>query len=66
VSLTRRGVSRNVAFVTPRIGSVEQESDRASAVRHADSAAVYMGAGRAGRRLAEGRAGIEGRRSARA
>lgn len=47
VSLTRRGVSRNVVFVTPRIGAEASESDWASAVLHADTAAVYMGAGQA-------------------
>jgi uroporphyrin-III C-methyltransferase len=47
VSLTRRGVSRSVVFVTPRIGAQESESDWASAVLHADTAAIYMGAGQA-------------------
>jgi uroporphyrin-III C-methyltransferase len=47
VSLTRRGVSRNVVFVTPRIGAEESESDWASAVVHADTAVIYMGVGQA-------------------
>lgn len=47
VSLTRRGVSRNIVFVTPRIGAEESGSDWAAAVLHADSAAIYMGAGQA-------------------
>jgi len=47
VSLTRRGVSRTVVFVTPRVGADESESDWASAVLHADTAAIYMGAGQA-------------------
>ena len=44
VSLTRRGVSRNVAFATPRVGEGERASDWAAALGHADTAAVYMGA----------------------
>lgn len=59
VSLTRRGVSRSVVFVTPRIGAQESESDWASAVLHADTAAIYMGAGQAeaiaGELIARGR-----------
>jgi uroporphyrin-III C-methyltransferase len=47
VSLTRRGVSRNVVFVTPRIGAEESASDWAAAVLHAETAAIYMGAGQA-------------------
>ena len=42
VSLTRRGVSRSVAFATPRIGSDEQPSDWAAALAHADTAVLYM------------------------
>jgi uroporphyrin-III C-methyltransferase len=45
VSLTRRGLSRSVAFVTPRVGSGEQESGWARAAASADTAAIYMGAG---------------------
>jgi uroporphyrin-III C-methyltransferase len=47
VSLTRRGLSRNVAFVTPRVGIAEAASDWAAAAVHADTAAIYMGAGEA-------------------
>ncbi len=47
ISLTRRGVSRNVAFVTPRVGTAEPASDWAAAAVHADTAAIYMGAGEA-------------------
>jgi uroporphyrin-III C-methyltransferase len=47
VSLTRRGVSRNVAFVTPRVGEAQSESDWAASVLAADTAAIYMGAGQA-------------------
>ena len=49
VSLTRRGLSRNVAFVTPRIGEMERESDWVAAAVHADTATIYMGAGEAER-----------------
>jgi uroporphyrin-III C-methyltransferase len=45
VSLTRRGVSRNVTFVTPRVGKDEAVSDWAAAVLAADTAVIYMGAG---------------------
>jgi uroporphyrin-III C-methyltransferase len=47
VSLTRRGVSRNVAFATPRVGDGEAASDWVAAVAAADTAAIYMGAGEA-------------------
>jgi uroporphyrin-III C-methyltransferase len=47
VSLTRRGSSRSVVFATPRVGEGERASDWASAVARADTAAIYMGAGRA-------------------
>jgi uroporphyrin-III C-methyltransferase len=47
VSLTRRGVSRSVAFVTPRVGDGERANDWAGVVAHADTAAIYMGAGEA-------------------
>jgi uroporphyrin-III C-methyltransferase len=45
VSLTRRGLSRSVAFVTPRVGTGEPESNWARAASSADTAAIYMGAG---------------------
>lgn len=47
VSLTQRGVSRSVAFATPRVGEGEDASDWAPAVVHAHSAALYMGVGQA-------------------
>jgi uroporphyrin-III C-methyltransferase len=47
ISLTRRGVSRNVTFVTPRVGDGEEASDWISSVCNADSAVMYMAAGRA-------------------
>jgi uroporphyrin-III C-methyltransferase len=47
VSLTRRGVSRNVVFVTPRVGDGEPPNDWAASVAHADTAVIYMGAGEA-------------------
>lgn len=47
VSLTRRGLSRSVAFVTPRVGNEEEESDWAPAVVGADTAVLYMGVGQA-------------------
>jgi len=47
VSLTRRGLSRNVAFVTPRVGETEHASDWVAGALAADSVAIYMGAGQA-------------------
>lgn len=47
VSLTRRGVARSVAFVTPRAGAGEPPHAWARAAAAADTAAVYMGAGEA-------------------
>jgi uroporphyrin-III C-methyltransferase len=44
VSLTRRGVSRSVAFATPRVGRDEQPSDWAASLAHADTAVLYMAA----------------------
>lgn len=50
ISLTRRGVSRSVVFVTPRIGEGEaRASDWAAAVAAADTAVIYMGAHEADR-----------------
>jgi uroporphyrin-III C-methyltransferase len=46
-SLTRRGVARSVAFVTPRVGDDESASDWTAAAVAADSVALYMGAGQA-------------------
>src|SRR5262245_48354964 len=45
VSLTRRGVARHVAFVTPRAAKGERGNDWAAAVLAADTAVLYMGAG---------------------
>jgi uroporphyrin-III C-methyltransferase len=45
VSLTRRGLSRHVAFVTPRAGEGERENDWEASVLAADTAVIYMGAG---------------------
>jgi uroporphyrin-III C-methyltransferase len=45
VSLTRRGRSRHVAFVTPRAAEGERDNDWAAAVLAADTAVLYMGAG---------------------
>ena len=45
VSLTRRGLARHVAFVTPRAGRGERENDWAASVLAADTAVIYMGAG---------------------
>ena len=47
VSLTRRGLARNVAFVTPRVGETEHASDWVAGALAADSVAIYMGAGQA-------------------
>jgi uroporphyrin-III C-methyltransferase len=44
-SLTRRGVSRNVVFATPRVGDGEAASDWAGPLAAADTGVVYMGAG---------------------
>jgi uroporphyrin-III C-methyltransferase len=48
VSLTRRGLARNLAFVTPRIGAMENPGDWVASALAADTAAIYMGAGEAG------------------
>ena len=45
ISLTRRGVARKVAFVTPRAGAGEPANEWASSVAAADTAVIYMGAG---------------------
>jgi len=44
-SLTRRGVSRSVTFVTPRMADGSRASSWVPAVMAADTAAIYMGAG---------------------
>src|SRR5262249_57923810 len=45
VSLTRRGISRHVALVTPRAAEGERGNEWAAAVLAADTAVLYMGAG---------------------
>ncbi len=47
ISLTRRGLARTVAFVTPRVGVGEKPNDWARTVACADTAVIYMGAGEA-------------------
>jgi len=47
ISLTRRGVARSVAFVTPRVASGEAPSEWAQHAVSADTAVIYMGAGQA-------------------
>lgn len=47
VSLTQRGVSRNVAFVTARVGEGQAAHDWAASAAAADTALIYMGAGQA-------------------
>jgi uroporphyrin-III C-methyltransferase len=44
-SLTRRGVARSVAFVTPRVGPGEPPSSWLPAALAADSVVLYMAAG---------------------
>lgn len=45
VSLTRRGVARSVAFVTPRVGTGEIASEWIPAALDTDSVLLYMAAG---------------------
>jgi uroporphyrin-III C-methyltransferase len=45
LSLTRRGLSRHVVFVTPRAAEGERGNDWAASVLAADTAVLYMGAG---------------------
>jgi uroporphyrin-III C-methyltransferase len=47
VSLTSRGLSRSVVFLTPRAGEGERPNDWARAALAADTVAIYMGAGEA-------------------
>jgi len=47
ISMTRRGVSRNVVFLTPRFGQGEGSHDWARSALAADTCAIYMGAGEA-------------------
>jgi uroporphyrin-III C-methyltransferase len=46
-SMTRRGLSRNVTFVTPRRGAGEEGHDWAHSAVAADTCAIYMGVGEA-------------------
>jgi uroporphyrin-III C-methyltransferase len=52
VSLTRRGVARTVAILTPRVGKGESASDWLPAALGADSVILYMAAG-ASREIAQ-------------
>ena len=45
VSLTRRGIARTVALLTPRVGRGESASQWVGAAVQADSAVLYMAAG---------------------
>lgn len=45
-SLSERGVSRSVTFVTPRVGDGETPGDWVASVLAADTAALYMAGGR--------------------
>ena len=45
ISLTRRGLSRHVVFVTPRAAAGERGNDWVASVLAADTAVLYMGAG---------------------
>ena len=45
VSLTRRGIARTVAFLTPRVGKDETASEWLQAALAADSVILYMAAG---------------------
>jgi uroporphyrin-III C-methyltransferase len=47
VSLTQRGLSRSVVFVTPRAGAGEPPNHWVNVVCAADTAGIYMGAGQA-------------------
>jgi uroporphyrin-III C-methyltransferase len=47
VSLTQRGLARNVVFLTPRVGEGEKPNDWARTAATADTVVIYMGAGQA-------------------
>jgi uroporphyrin-III C-methyltransferase len=49
ISLTRRGLSRSVVFLTPRSGVGERANEWVRAALAADTACIYMGAGEAAR-----------------
>jgi len=44
-SLTQRGISRSVAFLTPRTGTDQSDNNWTAAALAADTAVIYMGAG---------------------
>jgi uroporphyrin-III C-methyltransferase len=48
ISLTRRGLSRSVSFVTPRAGTGEDPGHWVAAALASDTTAIYMGLGEAG------------------
>lgn len=47
ISLTRRGISRSVTFVTPRVGEGADPGNWVRAALAADTTAIYMGVGEA-------------------
>lgn len=47
ISLTRRGMSRNVSFITPRTGKGEDAHDWTRSALAADTCVIYMGVGEA-------------------
>ena len=47
LSLTQRGISRSVVFVTPRVGEGESDHDWVQSVLTADTAVLYMASGQA-------------------
>ena len=53
ISLTRRGCSRSVTFVTPRVGDGADTGGWARSVSNSDTAVLYMAAGEARRVAAE-------------
>lgn len=48
ISLTQRGLARNVVLTTPRVGVDETFSDWAAGIHAGNTVVVYMGAGKAG------------------
>lgn len=47
VSLTQRGIARNVVLTTPRVGTGEKSGDWASGIHAGNTVVVYMGLGKA-------------------
>jgi uroporphyrin-III C-methyltransferase len=47
ISLTRRGVARSAAFVTPRVGIEQPDNQWLTSALAADTVAIYMGVGEA-------------------